>query len=103
MLLLAPFAPHVSEELWMRLGHATPVYETIWPAADASALAQDSVVIMIQINGKLRSKLTVPADAAEDEVRSMVIQDEKTMEWTKGKTMKKFVYVAGKIVNMVVA
>lgn len=103
VLLLSPFAPHVSEELWMRLGNVTPVYETIWPTADAGALAQDSVVIMIQINGKLRSKLTVPADAAEDEVKSMVMQDEKTVEWTKGKTMKKFVYVPGKIVNMVVA
>ena len=58
---------------------------------------------LIQINGKLRSKLTVPADASEDMVRSMVERDEKTLEWTKGKTMKKFVYVPGKIVNMVVA
>ncbi len=103
VLLLAPFAPHLSEELWMRLGSHVPVYETAWPRADLEALIQDSVVIMIQINGKLRSKLTVPADASEDMVRSMVELDEKTLEWTKGKTMKKFVYVPGKIVNMVVA
>ncbi|MBI5563057.1 MAG: leucine--tRNA ligase [Deltaproteobacteria bacterium] len=102
VLLLSPFAPHVSEELWQRLGNAEPVYKTAWPRPDPDALVADEATIVIQINGKVRSKVTVPVDAAEEFVKDAVIKDEKTAEWTKGKTLRKFVYVPGKIVNMVV-
>ncbi|MBI5886943.1 MAG: leucine--tRNA ligase [Deltaproteobacteria bacterium] len=102
VLLLAPFAPHVSEELWHRLGNTTPVYRTPWPQADEAALVKDSALVVIQINGKVRSKITVPIDATEEAVKQAVLADAKVIEWTNGKTLRKFVYVPNKIVNMVV-
>ncbi len=103
VLLLSPFAPHISEELWERLGNATPVYDTPWPYLREDALAREEVTLVVQINGKVRSKVTVPVDAPEEEVREAVMKDDKTNEWIKGKEIKKFVYVPNKIVNMVVA
>lgn len=102
VLLLAPFAPHISEELWKRLGNAKPVCKTGWPAVDPGALVKEDVNIIIQINGKVRSKVSVPVDTAEESVREAVMKDEKVIEWISGKTVKKFIYVPNKIVNMVV-
>ncbi|MBI1911811.1 MAG: leucine--tRNA ligase [Deltaproteobacteria bacterium] len=103
VLLIAPFAPHISEELWRKLGHDTPVFRTPWPAVNEGALVKEEVTIVIQINGKVRSKISVPAGSGEDAVKELVMKDEKAVEWTKGKEVKKFVYVPNKIVNMVVA
>ncbi|OGQ57950.1 MAG: leucine--tRNA ligase [Deltaproteobacteria bacterium RIFCSPLOWO2_02_FULL_53_8] len=102
VLLLSPFAPHISEELWQRLGNTTPVYKTSWPLADAAALVNNEALVVIQINGKLRSKITVPVGATEEAVKEAVMNDAKVIEWTSGKTLLKFVYVPNKIVNMVV-
>ena len=69
MLLLAPFAPHLSEELWSLLGHSESVFVQSWPTFDESYLITDQITIVIQVNGKVRSKLEVPADIAEDELK----------------------------------
>ncbi|MBI5643330.1 MAG: leucine--tRNA ligase [Deltaproteobacteria bacterium] len=103
ILLIAPFAPHISEELWHKLGNTVPVYRTPWPAVNESALAREEATIVIQINGKVRSRINVPVDYPEQSVRDLVMKDEKAQEWIKGKELKKFVYVPNKIVNMVVA
>ncbi|HAO93999.1 MAG: leucine--tRNA ligase [Deltaproteobacteria bacterium GWB2_55_19] len=103
VLLIAPFAPHISEELWSKLGYTTPVYKTPWPAVDESALVMAEVTVVIQINGKVRSKVNVPADSSEEFVRESVMNDEKAAGWIAGKEIKKFVYVPNKIVNIVVA
>ncbi len=103
VVLLSPFAPHVSEELWMKLGNATPLYKTAWPEASDKALAREEVTLVVQINGRVRSKLTAPVDSSDDAVRELVMKDEKTLEWIKGKTVKKFIYVPNKIINMVVS
>jgi len=103
VLLLSPFAPHVSEELWMKLGNNRPLYETAWPEASIAALAREEVMLVVQINGKVRSKVTAPVDSGENIVRELVMKDEKTLEWVNGKTIKKFIYVPNKIINMVVS
>jgi leucyl-tRNA synthetase len=103
VLLLSPFAPHISEELWHQLGKVIPVYRTPWPGLNESALAREEVTIIIQINGKVRSKLLAPVDSTQEAVRELVMKDAKTLEWTDGKEIRKFVYVPNKIVNMVVA
>ncbi|HBG45519.1 MAG TPA: leucine--tRNA ligase [Deltaproteobacteria bacterium] len=103
VLLLAPFAPHISEELWSRLGVTKPVYRTGWPAWSEEAVREDEIEIPVQVNGKVRSRLKVPAGAAEAEVKRIVMNDEKIKEIITGKDIRKFVYVQDKIVNMVVA
>ncbi|MEE9614526.1 MAG: leucine--tRNA ligase [Thermodesulfobacteriota bacterium] len=102
LLLLSPFAPHMTEELWQGLGGGKALYETPWPSVDPAALVTEEVLIVVQINGKVRSRVNVPAGAERDTVESIVMKDEKVIEWTGGKTIKKFVYVPGRIVNMVV-
>ncbi|MBW7956730.1 MAG: leucine--tRNA ligase [Deltaproteobacteria bacterium] len=103
ILLLAPFAPHISEELWERLGNGEPVYRTRWPEWSEEAVKEEEVEIPVQVNGKVRGRVRIPAGAGEEEVRSLVMQDGKIAELTSGKAVKKFVYVKDKIVNMVVA
>ncbi|MDP2688608.1 MAG: leucine--tRNA ligase, partial [Deltaproteobacteria bacterium] len=103
VLLLSPFAPHISEELWEKLGSAVPVCRTPWPGYSEDALSRDEVTLVIQINGKVRSKIAAPVDSSEEAVRELVMNDEKAQEWMKGKTLKKFIYVPNKIVNVVVA
>jgi len=102
VLLLSPFAPHIAEELWNRLGKDTPLYLTPWPDVNDTALVRQEVTIVVQINGKVRSKITAPVDSTEEAVRELVMNDAKTLEWAGGKDIKKFVYVPNKIVNMVV-
>ena len=103
VLMLAPFAPHISEELWKRLGSSEPVYKTSWPAFNEASLVKAETLIVVQINGKVRSRLTLAVDTPEDAVRRAVLNDEKSAEWIKGKNILKFVYVPNKIVNMVVS
>ncbi len=101
--LISPFAPHISEELWIKLGNTVPVYKTPWPGVNDNALVREEVTLIVQINGKVRSKINAPADSAEEFVRGLVMKDEKTLEWVKDKTIKKFIYVPNRIVNMVVS
>ncbi len=101
ILLLSPFAPHISEELWMRLGNGAPVYKTNWPFVRQEALVRDDISLVVQVNGKLRSKVTVPIGATEADVKDIVLNDAKTKEWILGKNIRKFVYVPEKLVNIV--
>ncbi|MBI5970488.1 MAG: leucine--tRNA ligase [Deltaproteobacteria bacterium] len=101
--LLTPFAPHIAEELWEKLGHTTALHKARWPVYDEAALKRDSVLVVVQINGKVRGKINVPPGSTEDAVRGMALGDEKVKEWTRDKTLKKFVYVPNKLVSMVVS
>jgi len=103
VLLIAPFAPHISEELWTRLGSKEPVYRTKWPSWDEDALKSDEVEIPVQVNGKVRGRVRVATGADEAAVKEAVLSDAKVKEFVEGKEIKKFVYVTDKIVNMVVA
>jgi leucyl-tRNA synthetase len=103
VLLLSPFAPHVTEELWQRLGSKTPIYQAPWPGFSPDALTTEEVLIVVQINGKVRSRVNVPAGSGREVVEGVAMKDEKVIEWTKGKKIKKTVYVPGKLLNMVVS
>ncbi len=101
VILLSPFAPHIAEELWKRLGHAEGIFIQPWPRWNEDCLATDEITIVIQINGKLRSQIRVPADLDEKEIQSRALADGKTREWLKGQSPKKVIYVKGKLVSIV--
>ncbi len=102
VLLLAPFAPHVAEELWELLGLPPTVADQGWPQSDPALVASDRLTIPIQVNGKLRSKIEVPVDATEDQVVSLAREDPRLLEWLQGKNPRKVIYVEKKLVNFVV-
>lgn len=99
--LVAPFAPHMGEELWERLGHKPSVVHAKWPEFDASKLVQDEVKIVFQVNGKVRGDALVSKDISKDEVLSMAKANERVAAQLEGKSIVKEIYVPGKIVNLV--
>ena len=100
--LLAPFVPHFAEELWSELGHTGGLEKSGWPGYDADATVDEELTVVIQVNGKLRSKLMVAPDVREEAVKSAALADDKVQPFLEGKSVKKVVYVPGKLVNIVV-
>ena len=100
--LLAPITPHFSEELWQILGNKESIIKTEWPKFDPKMLIESSVTIVIQVNGKVRSKMDVPADITETKLKELVLADEKVKQWTEAKPVRNFILVPGKLVNIVV-
>ncbi|MBI2379619.1 MAG: leucine--tRNA ligase [Gammaproteobacteria bacterium] len=103
VLLLSPIVPHVTHELWQALGHGNAVIDQAWPTVDESALVADEVLIVVQVNGKLRGKLTVPASATKEDIEALALKDEHVLRYTEGKEIKKVIAVPGKLLNIVVA
>lgn len=101
VLLLAPFTPHIAEELWQQIGHRDSVHEQAWPTFDEAALALDEVELAVQVNGKVRDKLTVPAGADNKEVEEMALARSKVQQQLNGKTVHKVIVVPKKLVNIV--
>lgn len=101
-LLLSPFAPHLGEEIWERLGHAKSLAYEPWPAFDPALVKDDEVEIGVQVNGKLRGTVRLPADAGEEAARAAALGEERVRVHVEGKTVKKFIYVRGKIANFIV-
>jgi leucyl-tRNA synthetase len=101
-LLLAPFAPHLAEEIWQRLGHEKSLARHPWPAYDVQKLSESTVELPVQVNGKLRDRITVPADASEQDVLAAAESAEKVRPWLAGKQVKKRIYVGGRLVSFVV-
>ncbi len=102
VLLLAPFVPHITEELWQRLGNASALTQTDWPAYDPGAVVDEELLIVVQVNGKLRSKVTVAVGTGEDELKALALADEKIAPFLEGQTVRKVICVPGKLVNIVV-
>ncbi len=102
IITLAPFAPHVCEELWDTLGHTTSVCDAQWPAFNEEYLKEDVINYTISFNGKARFNMEFPADAASDAIQAAVLADERSQKWTEGKTPKKVIVVPKKIVNVVI-
>lgn len=102
IIVLAPFAPHVCEELWATLGHTTTVCDAQWPAFNEDYLKEDTVNYTVSFNGKARFNMEFPADAASDAIQAAVLADERSLKWTEGKTPKKVIVVPKKIVNIVI-
>ena len=99
--LLSPIAPHIAHVLWRELGYGDDVLNASWPAVDESALVRDSIEMMVQVNGKVRGKITVAADATKDVVEAAARNDENVMRFTNGKEIKKVIVVPGRLVNIV--
>jgi leucyl-tRNA synthetase len=102
VLLLAPFAPHLAEEAWELLGHSQSLAYEPWPTYDPALLVESQVEIAVQINGKVRSKLYIPADADQDSVQKMAMADARIAEYLAGKQIVKVVYVPGRLFSFVV-
>ncbi|MCC7204225.1 MAG: class I tRNA ligase family protein [Phycisphaeraceae bacterium] len=102
VLCLSPMAPHVAEELWKLLGHTSSLSREKWPTYDPAMLVEDQVEYPVQVNGKLRGRVTVPADADAEAVEKAVLADEKIAGCVAGKTVKKVIVVPGKLINLVV-
>jgi leucyl-tRNA synthetase len=102
VLMLSPFAPHTAEELWASLGHPQSLTAAPWPAFDPQVARADEIVVPVQVNGRLRSRLTVPADASEEQLRNAALADPAVQGYTAGKTVRKVVIAGSRLVNVVV-
>ena len=102
VLALAPIVPHITHELWRALGHARALIDETWPEPDREALAQDTVEIVVQVNGKLRGRIAVPAGAEQPAVLALALADADVQRFVAGVTPRKVVYVAGKLLNLVI-
>ncbi len=102
LMLLCPFAPHIAEELWEYVGNAPSIALQPWPMYDPALIVKEEMTIPLQVNGKLRSKIVVPADASKEAILAVAQKDEKVAEWLQGATLRKVIYVEKKLVNFVV-
>ena len=102
VLLLFPMVPHFCEEMWEATGHDSTLDNASWPTFDAEAIKEDSITIIIQVNGKVRTRLEVPATINGDDLKSQALQDERIIKFTDGKEPKKIIVVPKKLVNIVV-
>jgi leucyl-tRNA synthetase len=101
-LLLSPFAPHFCEEIWETLGHSEPITFAPWPAYDPEMAREEGVDIVVQVNGKVRSRLSASPGISRDEMQALALGDEKTKAYIEGKTIRKIIVVPDKLVNIVV-
>ncbi|MCE9686276.1 leucine--tRNA ligase [Shewanella sp. AS16] len=99
--LLYPIIPHVSFKLWNELGNSGSIEDSHWPEVDESALVEDSKLIVVQVNGKVRAKITVAADASKESVEALGMSDEHVIKYTDGLTVRKIIYVPGKLLSIV--
>ncbi|KYO64749.1 leucine--tRNA ligase [Thermovenabulum gondwanense] len=102
LLMLAPFAPHITEELWERIGNKGSIHLMSWPKYDEKAILEEEVEVVVQVNGKVRAKILVPADITEKELESMAISNEKISSYLQNKQIIKIITVPNKLVNIVV-
>jgi leucyl-tRNA synthetase len=101
LLLLSPFSPHIAEELWEATGNAPSIFEKEWPVWDEEAAREETIELVIQVNGKLRSKIMMPAGTSDNEIRRLALEDGKIKEIASGKAIKKVIVVRGKLINIV--
>ncbi|WGS64773.1 leucine--tRNA ligase [Marinitoga aeolica] len=102
IILLSPFAPHLAEELWHMMGHSTFVLNAKWPEVDKNALKVEELEIVVQINGKVRAKIVVDANATEEEIKNKAFEEEKVKKYLENSEVKKVILVKGKLLNIVI-
>ena len=102
LLMLAPIAPHIAEELWERTGHAYSIHQQLFPEWDDALAAADTITLVVQVNGKVRDRIAAPADIDEPAARELALASAKVQPYTAGKTINKAIYVPGRLVNVVV-
>jgi leucyl-tRNA synthetase len=102
VIMLSPITPHFSEELWQELGNRESIFKSYWPQYDPELLVEENVELVIQVNGKIRSKIQVPRSIPEDKLKELVLEDEKLAAWLEGRPPKKFIVVPQRLVNIVI-
>jgi leucyl-tRNA synthetase len=102
VVMLSPFAPHTAEELWEMIGHAAGIQSTRWPCFDEAVAKAEEIVVVVQVNGRVRGRLTVSAETPESELRELALSEPAVQPHIKGKTIKSVVVVKGKLINVVV-
>ena len=103
ILMLAPIVPHFCHVLWNHLGHEGAVMDANWPNVDESALVQDSVLIVLQVNGKLRDRIEVSKNLSKDDLEKKALENDAVKRFSDGKTLRKVIVVPGRLVNVVVS
>lgn len=102
LIILSPFAPHVSEELWQKLDNQKSIFLEKWPEADPKFLREELITLVVQINGKVREKIEVSVDISEEEAKVLAISQKNVIKWTRGKEIKKVIFIPGKLINIVI-
>ena len=100
--MMAPVTPHVAEELWAQLGKPYSIHTQAWPTVDEGATKEDTIEIPVQVNGKVRDRITVAAEATEDEIKSAALASEAVQKFLEGKDPRKVIVANGRLVNIVV-
>lgn len=100
--ILSPFAPHITEDIWSAMGEKKSIHISEWPKWDKKKIIDETVKIAIQVNGKVRSEIMVSKDITEKDIKDLVLKDKNTIAWIEGKELKRFIYVPGRIINIVV-
>jgi len=103
VLLLAPIVPHICQAIWQELGHEGLLLDAAWPLADEAALEKDEIQLIVQVNGKLRARISVAVDESEDNIKDLAMADDNARRFIEGKDVKKVIVVPGRLVNIVVA
>jgi leucyl-tRNA synthetase len=101
MLLMAPLTPHLAEELWSRTGGGYSIHQQAWPAWDEALAREDEITLVVQVNGKVRDRITVPAGISEDAAKELALASEAVTKHLAGGTPRNVIYVPGKLVNIV--
>ncbi|MBQ8151284.1 MAG: class I tRNA ligase family protein, partial [Firmicutes bacterium] len=102
IVMLAPFIPHVAEEMWDHIGQEGSVHDCLWPDYDESALVKDTVEIVVQINGKIKERMDIAGDLSREEMQAACMEDDKVKALIEGKNVVKVIAVPGKLINIVV-
>ena len=101
-MLLAPIVPHCTDALWRALGHSEPLVDAPWPVADPQALERDEITLVVQVNGKKRAEITIPADSDERALEAAALADDNVGRTIDGKEIVKVIVVPGRLINVVV-
>jgi len=100
--ILAPFAPHMTEELWQKLGEKESIHKSEWPTYDESKIKDEKIKIAVQVNGKVRGEIEITPDASEEQVKEIALSEKSVKDFIKDSEIKKFIYIPSKIVNVVI-
>jgi leucyl-tRNA synthetase len=101
VVLLGPFVPHIASELWEHLGHRDRLDRAAWPSYAPEALEQEELLIVVQVNGKVRGKITVPADVTQEQIERVALADERVNAFLDGKEIRRLVHVPRRLLNIV--
>jgi len=102
LILLSPFAPHITEGIWQKLGNKDSISQEPWPDFDPKLVKEEEIELVVQVNGKVRDKIVVPADISQQDAEKQALASDKVNKWLDNKQPKKVIYVPAKLVNIVV-